>query len=152
MFGYPAAYSDHTPGWEMDIAAIAMGANLVEKTITFDRTTRSVEHIMSLEPQEMKGFVQSIRDLEIAMGNPRRILHESERTKRNAVRRSVFLAQPCKKGQKLSDVKVEFRRPGFGISPDNYDSLLDFRFTHDLAEGHRLSFSDLIAEGKLNAA
>ena len=49
MFPYPIAYSDHTPGWEMDIAALAMGANLLEKTITFNRMERSVEHIFSLE-------------------------------------------------------------------------------------------------------
>ena len=78
MFPYPVAYSDHTPGWDMDIAAVAIGANLVEKTITEDKTTRSVEHIMSLEPGEMKTFVKVIRDLEIAMGSNRRVLHEEE--------------------------------------------------------------------------
>lgn len=152
MFGYPAAYSDHTPGWEMDIAAVAMGANLVEKTITFDRTTRSVEHIMSLEPQDMKGFVQAIRNLEIAMGSPRRVLHESERKKRDSIRRSIFLAQPAKKGQKLSDIKVEFRRPGYGISPDQYDGLSGSVFIRDLPEGHRLSFADLAAGDSKAAA
>ena len=60
MFPFPIAFSDHTPGATMDIAAVAVGANLVEKTITLDRTTRSIEHIMSLEPQDMAAFVQSI--------------------------------------------------------------------------------------------
>ena len=143
MFGYPAAYSDHVPGWDMDIAAVAMGANMVEKTITLDRTTPSVEHIMSLEPSEMAAFVKAMRDIETAMGTPRRILAPAEQTKRNAIRRSIFLAGPVKKGQTLRDAKIEFRRPGYGIGPDMYETLLDASFTADLPEGHRLNFSDL---------
>src|SRR3546814_20568837 len=57
MFVFPIAYSDHTPGWDMDLAAVALGANLVEKTISEDRTTRSVEHVMSIEPAEMARFI-----------------------------------------------------------------------------------------------
>lgn len=143
MFGYPAAYSDHTPGWELDIAAVAMGANLVEKTITLDRMTRSVEHVMSLEPPEMKGFVQAIRDLETAMGSPRRVMSAEEKKKKYTYRRSIFLAQPVKKGQRLREVKVEFRRPGFGIGPDQYDQLLDHQFTADLPAEHRLGWHDI---------
>ena len=60
MFNCPVAYSDHSVGFDMDIAAVALGANLLEKTITLDRTTR-VEHIMSLEPNDMKFFVEKIR-------------------------------------------------------------------------------------------
>ncbi len=148
MFGYPAAYSDHVPGWEMDIAAVAMGANLVEKTITMDRTTRSVEHIMSLEPQDMANFVKALRDLEKAMGSPRRVMAGPELVKRDAVRRSIFLAEGVKEGQKLRDVKVEFRRPGHGIGPDQYDELLDATFVRDLPADSRLSFSDLAQEGE----
>ncbi len=152
MFPYPVAYSDHTPGWEMDIAAVAMGANLVEKTITLDRTTRSVEHIMSLEPQEMRGFVQAIRDLETAMGSPRRILQPEERKNRTRYRRSIYLAEAVKAGQALADVKVEFRRPGFGIGPDRYDELLAFTFTKNLPTGHQLSYADLSSKGKEECA
>ena len=148
MFGYPAAYSDHTPGWDMDVAAVAIGANLVEKTITLDRTTRSVEHIMSLEPSEMAAFVNVIRNLEIAMGSSRRILQEAELKKRAAIRRSIFLAQPVRAGQKLRYVKVEFRRPGYGIGPDRYETLLDFVFTGDLPAGHRLDFQDIRPGGE----
>lgn len=153
MFGYPAAYSDHTPGWDMDVAAVALGANLVEKTITFDRMTRSVEHIMSIEPHEMKDFVQVIRDLETAMGSSRRIMMPEESKKRVAYRRSIFLAEAVKEGQKLAEAKVEFRRPGYGIPPDQYDGLLDYVFTSDLPEEHRLSFQDLqLTEDKECAA
>jgi N,N'-diacetyllegionaminate synthase len=152
MFGYPAAYSDHVPGWEMDIAAVAMGANMVEKTITLDRTTPSVEHIMSLEPSEMQAFVKIIRDVETAMGQPRRIMSAEEQKKRFTYRRSIFLSEPVKAGQKLSQAKVEFRRPGFGIGPDMYDGLLDATFTRDLEAGYCLSYTDLNQDQKAKAA
>ncbi len=143
MFELPVAYSDHTPGWEMDIAAVALGADLVEKTITFDRTTRSVEHIMSLEPGEMKAFVRSIRDLERALGVPRHVLTPEERRARDAIRRSVHLLEDAAAGTPLGELRVEFRRPGHGIAPDLYERLLDFRLARDLPAGHRLSLADL---------
>jgi sialic acid synthase SpsE len=143
MFPYPVAFSDHTPGWEMDIAALALGANLVEKTITESRTTRSIEHIMSLEPAEMAAFVRVIRDVEKALGSPRRILHEAERQNRMRNRRSVYLAAPARRGQRLGDAAVEFRRPGYGVGPDLYETLLDATFKTDLPAGHRLALTDL---------
>jgi N,N'-diacetyllegionaminate synthase len=143
MFPYPVAFSDHTPGATMDIAAVAMGANLVEKTITLDRTTRSIEHIMSLEPPEMAQFVQTIGDLERAMGQPRRILHEAESKRRLAIRRSVFLDAAVKAGDRLHDVKVLFRRPGFGLAPDQFEALPEARFRRDLPPGHMVTSADL---------
>ncbi len=146
MFPFPIAFSDHSPGRDMDIAALALGANLVEKTITEDRTTRSVEHVMSLEPEEMAAFVKSIRDMETAMGDSRRVLNPEERTRRNDVRRSVFLSGPVKKGQFLADAPVEFRRPGHGVGPDMYEMLLTAKFRSDRPSGHRLSLGDLEQE------
>src|SRR6185369_17740031 len=67
-------FSDHSPGGAMDIAALALGAALIEKTITLDRTRRAPEHIMSLEPQDMRDFVAIIRAVEAAMGRPRRTM------------------------------------------------------------------------------
>ncbi len=143
MFHCPAAFSDHSPGWDMDVAAVALGANLVEKTVTLDRTTRSVEHIMSLEPPEMKQFVRLIRSVETALGAPRRILKPEERESRLQFRRSAYLAEPARRDQKVSDVAVIFRRPGDGIGGDVYETLVDHRFREDLSAGHRLSLADL---------
>lgn len=143
MFSYPIGFSDHTPGWEMDIAAVTLGANLVEKTITEDRTTRGIEHIMSIEPPEMALFVEHVRNLEIAMGSPRRYLHPAERERRDKVRRSAFLKAPACTGQALRDIEIEFRRPGTGIAPDLFEKLLDLRLTADLPAGHRLGLEDL---------
>lgn len=142
MFPYPVAYSDHTPGWEMDVAAIAMGANLVEKTITEDRMTRSIEHIFSLEPDDMKDFVRIVRDTETAMGSPRRILHSEEIERRRAIRRSAFLAKPGRAGQSAGELAIEFRRPGHGIGPDQFETLDTQRLREDRPAGHCLQFSD----------
>jgi N,N'-diacetyllegionaminate synthase len=143
MFPYPIAYSDHTPGWDMDIAAVALGVSLVEKTITLDRTTRAVEHIMSLEPAEMRTFVQAIRDLETALGSPRRVMHADEIKRRQNVRRSMYLSKDVKAGTRLADTAVDFRRPGFGIGPEMYDTLADRRLKSDLPAGHLLALADL---------
>jgi len=143
MFPFPVAFSDHTPGSEMDVAAVALGANLVEKTVTEDRMTRSVEHVMSIEPDEMRSFVQTIRDVETALGGNRRQMHPEEATKRDAIRRSVFLRSAGKAGQKLAYCEVEFRRPGYGIPPDVYEGITESTLMSDFPAGHLLAMSDL---------
>jgi N,N'-diacetyllegionaminate synthase len=143
MFPYPVAFSDHSPGWDMDVAAVVLGANLIEKTITEDRMTPSVEHIFSIEPVDMKRFVETMRGLQVAMGSHRRVMHADEIKKRQAVRRSVYLAAPAKRGDKLGQIQVEFRRPGLGISPVDYERLIDRPLANDLPAGHRLDLADL---------
>jgi sialic acid synthase SpsE len=119
----------------MDIAAVAIGANLVEKTITLDRTTRSVEHLMSLEPSEMQSFVRTIRDVETALGGPRRMLTALELEKRKNIRRSVVLRNEVSIGQSLSEADVYFSRPGHGLGPDEYELMGDYRFVEGQSEG-----------------
>ncbi len=144
MFPFPAAFSDHSPGFEMDVAAVAMGANMVEKTITLDRATPSVEHIMSLEPHEMKDFVKTIRDVETALGSPRRTFTDAEQATRHQFRRCAYLESEVKSGRKLSEAKVVFRRPGDGIGGDLYETLLGQEFSDDFPAGHKLSLSDFV--------
>lgn len=147
MFGCPVAYSDHTPGWDMDIAALVIGANLIEKTITEDRTTRSIEHIMSLEPPMLEAFVRAVRDVETALGQPRRILHTAEREKSKAIRRSVFLRGDVKAGTRLAEAVIEFRRPGYGLAPDRYETMADHVFRYDLEAGHMVTPDDVMVSG-----
>jgi N,N'-diacetyllegionaminate synthase len=143
LFDVPIAYSDHSPGWDMMIAAVALGANLVEKTVTLDRTTRSPEHMFSLEPDDAKRFVQSMRTLEQALGGPRRIMTPEERKHRNAVRRSTFLADDAPAGTPIADLKVEFRRPGWGMGPDEFERMAGAKLRHACSKGHMLSYADL---------
>ena len=143
MFGFPVAYSDHTPGWDMDIAALALGANLVEKTLTFDRTSPSVEHIFSLEPPDIFNFVKTMRDVEKAMGSTRRIIQTGELPKRNAVRRSAFLARDVVAGKKIAMEDIEWRRPGHGIPPSLFPQIDGMVYLKDLKKTHLLSFADI---------
>ena len=142
-FTYPVAFSDHSPGIEMDIAAVALGANMLEKTVTEDRMTRSVEHVMSIEPNMMKYFVKTVRDLEISLGNGLRKMSNEELKKRDQARRSIFLVTPGKKGQKISDCKIDFRRPGHGISPDKLELILDCKLLRDIKKDEMLKLSDI---------
>lgn len=143
MFQVPVAYSDHTPGWDIDIAAVALGANLVEKTITLDRTTRSVEHIFSLEPEDMKQFVQTIRNVETALGRPRRLMTDTERKKRLATRRSCFYKTSIHPGEILTEEMFDYRRPGYGISPSEAVKLIGRRIRRECPEGKQVEWIDV---------
>ena len=124
-------------------AEMPTSANLVEKTITVDRTIQSVEHIFSLEPDEMKQFVTSIRDVQKALGSPRRVLHVNEKEKRKKIRRSAHLKERVRKGQNVSSATVEFRRPGYGIAPNQFEGVVDLHFKKDPSAGDMLIWSDL---------
>jgi len=143
MFPYPAAFSDHSPGWDMDIAAVCLGANMLEKTISLDRTTPSVEHIMSLEGAEIPGFVGAIRDLEAAFGNPRRVMADAEIRKRDLVRRSIFLKRAVRAGEALRAEDLDYRRPGTGIAPSELDRVLGRKLAADKPAGEMLRMEDL---------
>jgi sialic acid synthase SpsE len=118
---YPIAYSDHTPEADMDIAAVALGANLVEKTITLDRCTPSVEHVFSLEPADMHDFIRRLRDVEKALGTADRRLTEEQKEKRLLIRRSPYTTCSALAGTALADLPVEFRRPGTGLTPIEWE-------------------------------
>lgn len=145
MFPYPIAYSDHTPGWEMDLAAVALGANLVEKTITKDRTTPHIEHMMSIEPQEMDSFIKVIRDLETALGRTRRVMSEVERKSRAANRRSIHLCRDVRAGKTLAHEDLDYRRPGYGIPPSEADFVVGQTLCRAKRKGERLDWTDLAA-------
>jgi sialic acid synthase SpsE len=145
MFPFPIAFSDHTPGWEMDIAAVALGASLVEKTITLDRCTRSVEHMFSLEGEEQPIFVRAIRDLETALGDTRRSFSPEERHKRMTTRRSIYLARDKRAGERIAAEDLDYRRPGYGIAPTETERVLMLRVARDLAAGSQLAWTDLQA-------
>jgi sialic acid synthase SpsE len=144
MFGdYAVAFSDHTPGWEMDIAAVALGANLIEKTITLDRTARSCEHMFSIEPQEAKQFVSNIRDLEVALGGYRRKIPDELKKGRLKARRSIFLKRDLNEGDRATLEDMDFRRPGTGIGPDELDYVLGRTLKKAVKKGEMLRHEDI---------
>ena len=94
----------------------SLGADLVEKTITLNRKTRSVEHVMSIEPHEVSSFVKNIRNLERALRSKQRIANKKQQQLKMNIRRSLILDQDVLQGQKLGDIKVKFQRLGFGTA------------------------------------
>lgn len=141
-FNYPIAYSDHSPNYDLDVMAITLGANLVEKTITLNKYKKEIEHMFSLEKNEAKKFVEVIRNIEktlIYKNNLKKKINK----KRLLFRRSVFLNQDVKKKDKLSEVKVKFLRPGIGISPEKYEKLINKKFKKNLKKNLMLKESHL---------
>ena len=142
-FNCPIAYSDHSPGYDMDIAAVALGANILEKTITFDKTTKSPEHMMSLEFKDMKRFVQNIRKLDIALGKFDKKISFEQKIGRKLLRRSIFLEKDAKINQKLKDTHVTYRRPEKGMSPDFFFKNKNSLLKKNLKKGSILKIRDV---------
>lgn len=128
---YLIAFSDHTEGWEMDIAAITMGAGMVEKTITEDRFFVSCEHSFSLEAEAAIKFIKSIRQLEIALGDKRRTIPKDVKNSRKNSRRSAYLIRNHLKGDVLTSESFEFKRPGIGITPEQMSFFIGKKLNKD---------------------
>jgi N,N'-diacetyllegionaminate synthase len=135
---YAIAFSDHTEGWDMDIAAIAIGADLVEKTITLDRTIRSCEHSFSLNPDMAASFMTAIKNIDIALGSTRRVIPFTEKQKRRTARRSPYLKQNMKAGEIITEDKFELRRPEAGISMIEFESVIGKKLKTDISKDQPL--------------
>lgn len=138
MFPYPVAFSDHTPGNIMDVAAVALGAHMIEKTITLDKTTSSPEHIMSLEYDEAGSFVATIRDVETALGNSRRSLGEKERKNACVARRSIVAACDISNGTCIEATMLDYARPGDGLSPNLDTLIIGHETRRDFVKGEKI--------------
>lgn len=136
----PVAFSDHSPGWEMDIAAIALGANMIEKTVTADRSTRSIEHMQSIEWGEVASFVSAIRSVDLALLP---LEHTDEPKASFVSRRSPYLAQAATAGTRVSDLVISYLRPNAGLSPSELHDLSDWTLKSDFPSGHCLRHEDL---------
>ncbi len=137
------AYSDHTPDHDMDIAAVALGADLIEKTITLDKTTRSPEHIMSLEPWEMTDFVKRIRDVEKALGSTRRMITSEQDAARRQMRRSIHIGVDLEDGAEITEEVLDFRRPGDGMPVSMLEKLMGKKLLRHKSAGERLDWADV---------
>lgn len=143
LFPYPIAFSDHNPGSTMDIAAVAIGADMLEKTITLDRCIRSPEHIMSLEPDGIVSFIQTIRDVETALGNNRRIKSPEEHKAFPVGRRSLVAREDIPKGTVLLQKHLEYARPGDGLPPYVDQLIIGHKVVKAKLKGERFTLSDI---------
>jgi len=123
-FGVAVGYSDHTIGIEVDIAAVAMGASIIEKHFTLNKAMEGPDHKASLEPEELKAMVSAIRNIEKALGSNEKILSPSEEVNINIVRKSIVASCPIRKGELLSADNITTKRPGTGLSPMKWDEIV----------------------------
>ena len=144
-FGVQVGYSDHTLGIEVPIAAVTLGATIIEKHLTLDRTLRGPDHLASLEPFELKEMVAAIRNVELAMsGNGSKKPSESEKKNIIIARKSIHIKKKLSKGHKITDEDIIALRPGDGISPMQWENILGKELIIDKNEFDKLLFSDLI--------
>lgn len=123
-FGLAVGYSDHTPGIEVAIAAVAMGATVIEKHFTLDRNLPGPDHKASLEPVELKCMVAAIRNIEVALGDGIKRLTQSEARNKPVGRKSLVASQTIKAGEVFTPHNITTKRPGTGISPMRWDKVI----------------------------
>ena len=134
-FGVEVGYSDHTKGIEVPIAAVALGATVIEKHFTLDRTLPGPDHKASLVPDELKAMVSAIRNIEKAIGGDgTKHVSESERKNIAIARKSVVAACDIKAGEVFTEQNLTVKRPGNGISPMKWDEIVGMTAKRDFAE------------------
>jgi N,N'-diacetyllegionaminate synthase len=142
-FHVKVGYSDHTPGIEIPVAAVAMGAEVVEKHFTLDRNMEGPDHKASLEPAELKAMVNAIRNIEVALGDGIKKPCESELKNIPIARKSIHFAVTLKQGTILCQEHLAMKRPGTGISPMDYEMVLGHKLLRDMDEDQILKWEDI---------
>jgi N,N'-diacetyllegionaminate synthase len=123
-FGVAIGYSDHTVGTEVSIAAVALGATVIEKHFTLDRNLPGPDHKASLEPSELIAMVQAIRNIEVALGDGVKKPTESETKNIVIARKSLVASRDIKAGERFSTENITTKRPGTGVSPMRWDEAM----------------------------
>lgn len=132
-FGVAVGYSDHTPGIEVAIAAVALGASVIEKHFTLDRNLPGPDHKASLEPAELMAMVAAIRNIEVALGDGIKRLTPSEARNKPIARKSLVANRAIKAGEVFSAENITAKRPGTGISPMRWDEVIGRTASRDFA-------------------
>ena len=123
-FGVAVGYSDHTLGIEVDIAAVAMGASVIEKHFTLDKSMDGPDHKSSIDPEQLKVMVSSIRNIEKALGSCIKKPSKSEKPNITMARKSIVACKSIKKGELFTEKNITTKRPGTGVSPMKWDSVI----------------------------
>lgn len=142
-FKRPVGYSDHTVGIEIPIAAVALGASVIEKHFTLNRNMEGPDHKASLEPMELKEMVRQIRNVEKGLGDGIKRPQCSELETATVARRSLVFSRSLKEGTAVSAADLEIKRPGTGLSPDLFDQVIGLRLKRDV-QGDELVSWDLL--------
>ncbi len=133
-FGCKIGYSDHTQGIEVPIAAVALGATVIEKHFTLDKNMEGPDHKASIEPDEFAQMVKSIRNIEKALGNGEKTPSQSEIANIAVARKSIIALKEIKAGEVFSEENITTKRPGTGINPMRWNEILGQKAKRDFAE------------------
>ena len=133
-FDLSYGYSDHTLGIEVDIAAVAMGASVIEKHFTLDKNMDGPDHKASLEPDELEAMVKAIRNIQQALGDGVKKPSKSEIPNMEIARKSIVAKKDIKKGEVLNKENLTVKRPGNGISPMKWDEIVGSKAQRDYTE------------------
>jgi N,N'-diacetyllegionaminate synthase len=142
--GVKVGYSDHTRGWEVAIAAAALGAEVIEKHFTLDRNLIGPDHAASLEPDELFKMIVQIRNVELAMGSAYKRPSIKELSNSKLMRKSIFAKTKIHIGEKFSSDNLTTKRPGSGISPMKWDSLIGQNSIKNYDKDEQICVSELV--------
>lgn len=138
-FGLPVGYSDHTPGTEVAIAAVSLGAEIIEKHFTLDCDMPGPDHRASLEPEELKAMISAIRHVSEAIaGDGQKLPVAAEQAISIVARKSIVAKRPIRAGERFTPENLTTMRPGTGISPMRWDEVVGMAATRDFAKGERI--------------
>ncbi len=143
--GIRIGYSDHTLGIEVPIAAAALGASIIEKHFTLDKTLPGPDHKASLDPAELKAMVLAVRNIESALGSDVKQTSPSEMKNKAVARKSIVAAGPIRKGEIFTEDNLTAKRPGTGISPMRWDDMLGRVAGRDYLADELIDISELDA-------
>ena len=138
QFGLPVGLSDHTPGWECDVAAAVLGAQVIEKHFTLDKSLPGPDQKASLDPAEFKAMVNAVRHVEAALGDGHKHLTASEAPNKAIARKSIVAAREIKAGEVFTEDNLTTKRPGDGISPMRWHEVLGQTAKRDFAEDEKI--------------
>ena len=142
-FRVPVGYSDHTPGSEVSVAAVALGACVIEKHLTLDRQMPGPDHLASIEPHELGALVAAVRNVEAALGDGVKAPKASESGVKAVARRSLAAAADLREGDRLERSSLRPLRPGTGLSPSLLEVVCGRRLRRDVKAGELISWGDL---------
>jgi N,N'-diacetyllegionaminate synthase len=142
-FKVQVGYSDHTSGIEIPIAAVAMGAEIIEKHFTLDKNMEGPDHKASLNPEELKVMVNSIRNIEIAFGDGIKKCNKNEEDTKKVARKSIVASKKIKSGETISYENIDFRRPGTGISPLLVNEVIGKTAINDININEFITFNSI---------
>ncbi len=142
-FSVPVGFSDHTHGHEAAIAATTLGAVIIEKHLTLDRTMKGPDHAASLDPQQFAEMVAAVRKTSIMLGNGRKVAASGEKANLLLVRRSLVAAADLKAGEILTPGKIAIKRPAGGIAPELLSQAINRRICKDLSSDEPITWQHL---------